>query len=90
MKKRNGGLCSIQEYNQFKIRVFDAVNECLYYCDCVPGIGIVIEQATLAVEVCNKEDAQNREWFSLESLTTDGEANADLVLDLADKFCFVR
>lgn len=90
MKKYNDGLCSIQEYIQFKTRIFDAVDEWLNYCDADPELGIAIEQATLDVEVCNKEEAQTREWFPLETLATDGEADADAVLDLADQFCFVR
>ena len=53
-------------------------------------MGIAIEQATLDVEVCNREEAQDREWFPLETLATGGEADADAVLDLADQFCFVR
>lgn len=90
MMKRNYGLSSIQDYNQFKMRIFDAVDEWINYCDSDPNKGIAIEQSTLNVEVCSKEEAQSREWFPMYTLAHGGEANANAVLALADQFCFIR
>lgn len=90
MRKNDDGLCSIQEYNEFRTCIFDAVDEWIKYYDADPEMGIAIEQTKLDVEICKKDDAQGCEWFSLESLAPEGEAEADAVLDLTYKFCFIR
>lgn len=88
---RNDGLCSLQEYNTFKDRIFDAVDEWLNYNDADPNIGISLNPSTLEVEVCDKADTQpGNEWYSIAPLVADGEAEASAVLDFADQFCFVR
>lgn len=56
--RTNDGLCSLQEYNTFKNRISDAVDEWLNYCDADPNFGISLNPSTLEVEVCDKADTQ--------------------------------
>ncbi|MDE7024660.1 MAG: hypothetical protein K2O88_02130 [Paramuribaculum sp.] len=82
---RNDGLCSIQEYNTFKDRIFDAVDEWLNYNDADPNVGISLNPSTLEVEVRDKSDTQpGNEWYDIAPLVADGEAEASAVLDFAD------
>lgn len=88
---KTDGYCSLQEYNQMKDRIFDAVDEWINYNDADPEIGISVYPSTLEVEVCDKADTQHgNEWYDIAPLVADGEAEASAVLDFADKFCFVR
>ncbi len=88
---RIDGLCSIQEYNKFKDRIFDAVDEWLNYNDADHNIGISLNPSALDVEVCDKADTQpGNEWYDIAPLVADGEAEASAVLNFSDQFCFVR
>ena len=89
--RTNDGLCSLQEYNTFKNRISDAVDEWLNYCDADPNFGISLNPSTLEVEVCDKTDAQpGNEWYAIAPLVENGEAEASAIMDFADQFCFVR
>lgn len=89
--KANDGFCFRQEYNTFKDRIFDAVDEWLNYNATDPSIGISLNLSPLEVEVCSMADTQlGNEWYDIAPLVADSEAEASAVLDIADKFCFVR
>lgn len=89
--KQDDGYCTIQEYNEMKTSIFDAIDEWQKYWDSDASTGIAINPTTHGIEVCTKEDAPSgTEWYELESLVEDGEASADKVLELVDSFCFLR
>lgn len=81
---------NIQDLRALESRLFEVAQEAVSERN--TAVGVAINARTLECRACTQHEADNNgmEWYSISTLTDDGQPSYDAVADLAAKYCFVR